>query len=106
MSSGELVELSPGAEDGLFEATLGGMGLTGVIVSARIQLAPVSSPLLSVDTDRVRDLDDALAGASAPGGPYRVAWLDLLGSAPRARNRDPRGASTGSRTYRAGHAPR
>src|SRR5947209_2195201 len=55
MSSGETVELAPGASDGLFEATLGGMGLTGVIVSARIRLAPVSSALLTVDTDRVRD---------------------------------------------------
>ena len=82
MSSGELVELSPGAEGGLFEATLGGMGLTGVIVSARIQLAPVSSSLLTVDADRVRDLDHALQALRQPGGPYRVAWLDLLGSRP------------------------
>jgi decaprenylphospho-beta-D-ribofuranose 2-oxidase len=82
MSSGELVEFSPGGEDGLFEATLGGMGLTGAIVSARIQLAPVSSPLLTVDTDRVRDLDHALRALREAGGPYRVAWLDLLGSRP------------------------
>ncbi len=77
-ATGELLELHPQEE--LFQATVGGMGLTGVIVWARVGLRAVCSPLLSVDTDRVRDLDDALAVLSAPGGPHRVAWLDLLGS--------------------------
>jgi decaprenylphospho-beta-D-ribofuranose 2-oxidase len=79
-AAGELIECAP--EDEVFAATLGGMGLTGVIVWARIRLAPVSSPLLAVDTDRVRDLDAALASLAEPGGPHRVAWLDLLGSPP------------------------
>ena len=84
LSNGEVVEVapSPGPESGLFEATLGGMGLTGVILAARLRLAPVSSPFLSVDTDRVRDLDHALAALEQTGGSYRVAWLDLLGSRP------------------------
>ncbi|HUO74439.1 MAG TPA: FAD-binding oxidoreductase [Solirubrobacteraceae bacterium] len=77
-ATGELEELAPQSE--LFQATLGGMGLTGMIVWARIALRPVSSSLLSVDTDRVRTLDDALAALAAPGGRYRVGWLDLLGS--------------------------
>jgi decaprenylphospho-beta-D-ribofuranose 2-oxidase len=81
-SDGELVELVPGEADGLFEATLGGMGLTGIVVSARIKLRPVRSATLSVDTERVASLDDALAALSEPGGPYRVAWLDLLCSSP------------------------
>ncbi|HEV3128032.1 MAG TPA: SDR family NAD(P)-dependent oxidoreductase, partial [Solirubrobacteraceae bacterium] len=79
---GELLELSPGSDDRLFEATLGGMGLTGVIVSARIKLTSVSTPLLSVDTDRVEGLEQALEVLAAPGGPHRVAWLDLLGAKP------------------------
>ncbi|MBV8987819.1 MAG: FAD-binding oxidoreductase [Solirubrobacterales bacterium] len=81
-AAGELLELEPGAGDGLFEATVGGMGLTGVIVWARIALRAVSTPLVSVDSDRVDGLDEALAALSAPGGPHRVAWLDLLGSRP------------------------
>jgi decaprenylphospho-beta-D-ribofuranose 2-oxidase len=79
-AAGEILELEPGDDSGLFEATLGGMGLTGVIVSARIRLLRVSSPLMTVDTDRARELDEALALLSGAGGPYRVAWLDLLGS--------------------------
>jgi decaprenylphospho-beta-D-ribofuranose 2-oxidase len=77
-ADGELVQLEPGAVDGGFEATLGGMGLTGIVVDARIRLSPVRGATLSVDTDRVRTLDDALAALAAPGGPHRVAWLDLL----------------------------
>lgn len=91
-SSGEVLELSAG--DPAFAATVGGMGLTGVILWARIRLRAVSSPLLSVDTDRVDSLDDALAALRAPGGPYRVAWLDLL------NGDEPRGTVT-----RAAHLP-
>ena len=93
-AAGEMLELAPGAESGLFEATTGGMGLTGLIVSARIGLVRVQSALMAVDTDRARDLDDAMALLRASGGPHRVAWLDLLGSRPG------RGIVT-----RAAHAP-
>jgi decaprenylphospho-beta-D-ribofuranose 2-oxidase len=79
-ASGELHWLEPGQPERRFEATVGGMGLTGTIVCARIRLRPVSSPLLSVDTDRVDSLEAALEVLAAPGGPHRVAWLDLLGS--------------------------
>ena len=79
-AGGEVLELQPGSDQGLFESTVGGMGLTGVILWARIGLTPVQGPLLSVDTDCVEGLDDALALLAGAGGPYRVAWLDLLGS--------------------------
>ena len=79
-AAGEELSLAPG--DPLFAATLGGMGLTGVILWARIRMRAVSSPFLAVDTDRVDDLDAALAALRAPGGPHRVAWLDLLGRRP------------------------
>ncbi len=81
-AAGELLELEPDDPDGLFAATLGGMGLTGVILWARVALASADRPLLSVDTDRADDLDDVLALLLEPGGPHRVAWLDVLG--PRA----------------------
>jgi decaprenylphospho-beta-D-ribofuranose 2-oxidase len=83
-AAGEVLEREPDTDDGLLAATIGGMGLTGVILWARIALRPLSGALLSVDTDRARDLDHALELLSAPGGPHRVAWLDLLGS-PRGR---------------------
>jgi decaprenylphospho-beta-D-ribofuranose 2-oxidase len=79
-AGGDVLELEPGSDGGLFEATVGGMGLTGVIVWARLGLEPVEGSRLVVDTDRVERLDDALALLAGAGGPYRVAWLDLLGS--------------------------
>lgn len=81
-ADGELAELLPGATDGGFAATVGGMGLTGVVVDARIKLSPIRGAMLAVDTDRVRSLDDALAALAARGGPHRVAWLDLLCAQP------------------------
>lgn len=81
-AAGEVRELTAAAQDPMFLATLGGMGLTGVILWVRLRLRPVSSPLLSVDTDRVDSLEQALEALMAAGGPHRVAWLDLLGPTP------------------------
>jgi decaprenylphospho-beta-D-ribofuranose 2-oxidase len=81
-SSGELVRLTAESGDPRFAATLGGMGLTGMILRARIKLRPIPGPMLSVDTDRVDSLEGALEALMTPGGSYRVAWLDLLGSTP------------------------
>ncbi len=77
---GELLELGP--DSPLFQATIGGMGLTGAILWARIALMPVSSSVVAVDSDRAEDLDEVLSLLSEPGGSYRVAWVDMLG--PRA----------------------
>jgi decaprenylphospho-beta-D-ribofuranose 2-oxidase len=75
-------ELGADRDAELLRATVGGMGLTGVIVSASIRLKRLNSPLLSVDSDRVTCLEDALSMLDGPGGEYRVAWLDLLGPCP------------------------
>jgi decaprenylphospho-beta-D-ribofuranose 2-oxidase len=83
---GQLHELEPSSPE--FDATVGGMGLTGVIVWARIQLRAVMSSMLSVDTDRAEDLDQVYTRLGEPGGEHRVAWLDLL--SPRG----PRGVVT------------
>ncbi|MFE1922661.1 FAD-binding protein [Streptomyces asoensis] len=71
----------------LFDATTGGMGLTGVVLTARIRLQPVRTSLMSVDTERARDLDDLMARLTATDHRHRysVAWIDLLA----------RGAATG-----------
>jgi decaprenylphospho-beta-D-ribofuranose 2-oxidase len=82
LSSGEVVVLGPGAVDQRFEATVGGMGLTGVIVWATIALRPVTGTRLSIDTERVSGLDGAFDALLVGDAEYRVAWLDLLG--PRA----------------------
>jgi decaprenylphospho-beta-D-ribofuranose 2-oxidase len=79
-ATGESLELSREHRPELLEATIGGMGLTGVVTWAEIELvrAPVNAEL-RVNVDRADDLDGALALLdSTNGGPHRVAWLDLL----------------------------
>jgi decaprenylphospho-beta-D-ribofuranose 2-oxidase len=81
-AAGEELEVSPDRDPELFAATVGGMGLTGVILWARIALTPFGGAAVSVDSERVQTLDEALDGLLAAGGSHRVAWLDLLGSLP------------------------
>ncbi len=66
------------AADPLYRATVGGMGLTGVITSATLRLTTASVPYLSVDTDRHEGLDAIMEALMLPGGEHRVAWLDLM----------------------------
>jgi decaprenylphospho-beta-D-ribofuranose 2-oxidase len=75
-ASGEVVSLTP--EEDLMAATIGGMGLTGVILWARIKLRRLRSAAVSVDTDRAESLDELFSLLDGPGGSYRVAWVDLL----------------------------
>ncbi|WP_460855817.1 FAD-binding protein [Nocardiopsis coralliicola] len=68
----------PDAE--LFWATVGGMGLTGIVTEAEFALRPVETSSMRVDTDRLPDLDAALAAMEATDAdyPYSVCWIDLL----------------------------
>jgi len=76
--SGDRVTARPGEE--AFAATLGGMGLTGVMVEATLQLSPVETSWMRVDTERASDLDDVLARMEGGDDGYRysVAWIDCL----------------------------
>ena len=83
--NGELRELTPSGrgsvdEAELFWATVGGMGLTGVIVEATFSLIPITSSLISVDTTRFRDLESLMAAMVEADSNYRysVAWVDSL----------------------------
>ena len=82
-ADGEAHELSRAADADLFHATIGGLGLTGIVTWAEIELVAAAPGFtLAVDTDRITDLDATLAALDASGGPHRVGWLDLLGRAP------------------------
>lgn len=68
-----------------FAATVGGMGLTGVIVRAELQLQRVAGPWLDTDTLPFTDLADffALSDASERDWEHGVAWIDCLAARGR-----------------------
>jgi decaprenylphospho-beta-D-ribofuranose 2-oxidase len=84
--TGEAHRLGPDTGDTeLFWATVGGMGLTGVITEATIGVRPVETAYARVDTDRTRDLDSTLELMSRTDHPYRytVCWVDLIARGAR-----------------------
>jgi decaprenylphospho-beta-D-ribofuranose 2-oxidase len=71
--------LSPQLEPGLFYATLGGMGLTGVVTEATLAAVPLPSGWVAADVDRTDGLAQTLESMAAEERHrYSVAWLDLL----------------------------
>jgi decaprenylphospho-beta-D-ribofuranose 2-oxidase len=80
LADGETVELGPGRRPELFWATVGGMGLTGLIVRATFSMLPIETSQMSVDTERAEDLDQLLESMTTGDDAYRysVAWIDLL----------------------------
>ncbi|MCK6374244.1 MAG: FAD-binding oxidoreductase [Zoogloea sp.] len=92
------LEVAPGDADGLFAATIGGLGLTGIIDWVELQLMPIKSSLVDVVNIRFDSLDEFFALSRELDGQheYAVAWIDCAA----------RGASAGRGIYMVGdHAP-
>ncbi|MGO8951830.1 MAG: FAD-dependent oxidoreductase [Rhodomicrobium sp.] len=64
--------------NGLFEATIGGLGLTGLIEWAEIELQPVKSSFVDVDLIAYAGLNEFwdIAEASTATHEHTVAWID------------------------------
>lgn len=82
-TNGELIECGPGVRPDWFAATVGGIGLTGVILTAEIQLRRVPGPWLATETVPYGDLGEffVLAAESEPAWEYTVSWIDCLSGA-------------------------
>ncbi len=80
-SSGQILECSRDQHADYFAATIGGMGLTGAITSATLDLRRVASPLLCVHSTRFANLAEffALDARADHSHEYTVAWIDCLG---------------------------
>ncbi|PJD93461.1 MAG: FAD-binding oxidoreductase [Legionella sp.] len=77
-TNGQTIYCSPQQEKEWFYATVGGLGLTGVITEVELQLKQAIGPWLQVETCPFDDLDAlfALMQASLPHWEHTVAWLD------------------------------
>lgn len=80
VADGSTVDLSANRDPELLWATIGGMGLTGLIVEATIQLLAVETSRVSVDTVRLANIDALMETMEATDHRYRysVAWIDLM----------------------------
>ena len=81
-SDGSRLILSPQENKELFTATVGGLGLTGLITWAEIQLMPIHNPLMWTENRSFRDLDEywELNQAMQPLWPCSASWIDCLSS--------------------------
>jgi FAD/FMN-containing dehydrogenase len=83
-STGETIECGPDQNPDLFAATIGGLGLTGVIVEAELQLRPTSGPWLEAETVAFNGLADffALSDESEAAWEHTVSWIDCTSGSP------------------------
>jgi FAD/FMN-containing dehydrogenase len=80
-SSGDMLDLS--ADAPLFAATIGGLGLTGVILWVELQLIPIRSATMEIETLAMAGLDDFFRfSAESAEWPYTVSWVDSLARGP------------------------
>lgn len=86
-SDGSRRVCSPVENADWFAATIGGLGLTGLITWAEIALRAVASVAIAVDNARFDGLDEFLPlnDAAEATHEYTVAWIDLPGGAAARR---------------------
>ena len=80
-SSGERLICSPDENVDLYRATIGGLGLTGLIVWAEFRLKRIPTPLIHMENIRystIEEFFDLSADSEANGFAYTVAWTDCL----------------------------
>jgi FAD/FMN-containing dehydrogenase len=85
-SDGSTIACSPGTNPRVFEATIGGLGMTGIILAATVQLMKVGS--LDV-IERIRPFTSleeyfGLVVQADADNEYAVAWVDQLASGANA----------------------
>lgn len=84
-SDGSVRRCTPDENADWFAASIGGLGLTGLIRRARIQLRRIAGPWLRGDSDRFGNLGEffSMAGEAERDWEYTVAWLDCSARGPR-----------------------
>jgi decaprenylphospho-beta-D-ribofuranose 2-oxidase len=79
LASGEEQRCSPEDNAELFWATVGGMGLTGIILDVTLQLIPVETAYMAMEVTKTNNFDETYsAQKKSPDNDYSVTWLDPL----------------------------
>jgi FAD/FMN-containing dehydrogenase len=79
-TDGTEIECGPNLNTKWFAATVGGLGLTGLILEAQIQLRPTSGPWLDTETIPYDNLSEffELADSSEKDWEHTVSWIDCM----------------------------
>jgi decaprenylphospho-beta-D-ribofuranose 2-oxidase len=82
LATGEILEMTPQSHPEWFWATVGGMGLTGIILRAKVRMLRIESSRVRVETERLVNFDAVCEAMSSDGADndyrYSVCWIDLL----------------------------
>ncbi len=73
LADGSQVICSPTENSDIFWATIGGMGLTGIIGEVTVQLIPIKNPAMLVEHHAIHELNDM----ELYNDDYSVTWLDI-----------------------------
>jgi len=79
-TNGERKQCSSSENTAWFQATVGGLGLTGLITWAELQLMPVANPFMVTESKRFSSLDAFwdMNEEAESRWPYAVAWIDCV----------------------------
>jgi decaprenylphospho-beta-D-ribofuranose 2-oxidase len=80
LADGRRVSVTPDSDPELWSATLGGMGLTGLITDATFRLIAIETSRVLVETERLPHLDALIERMERSDRDHRysVAWIDLV----------------------------
>lgn len=79
LPGGEVLTCSRTQNPELFRATCGGMGLTGVVLRATLNMLPIDSAYIYQETERAGGLDHVMdLFRESSRWTYSVAWIDCL----------------------------
>ncbi|MFV2038069.1 MAG: FAD-dependent oxidoreductase, partial [Paracoccaceae bacterium] len=76
MQNGQPKTVTPTRQAALFRATVGGLGQTGVIASAKIQLMRCKGDMMVLTERRIDGWDEFIAALDASRAQYNVGWID------------------------------
>jgi len=108
LPDGEMIECSRDQQPEIFEATVGGMGLTGIVIDVVLEVIPLHEATATVDVVVSSNLHETLEEMKALAGrrEYVAAWIDATATGrQRGRGVITGGDLAGERSTQASEEP-